>query len=103
MKGVNIMARMYKMMYAIIIGGNFMKGRIYTKTREEAFSRLESEVQIGYEKLKAAEKYTFNSVYSTMDKRYLRGIDGYVGEYLACADDYEKYITYKVSKVRVPV
>ena len=96
------MAGKYKMMWAIIIDGNFMKGKVYTKTKEEAYSKLKSEVLNGYEKLKA-DQYSFNKVYWTMDKEDLIGIDACVGEHLACADDYERFITYKISKVRVPV
>lgn len=98
------MAKKYTYMWAIIIKGNFMEGKIFYKTREEAFAHLESEVIIGYKKLKEVEEAcSFNEVYYTLNKEDLRMIDGYVGEYLACADDYEKYITYSISRIRVRV
>lgn len=94
----------YKMVWAILIDGNFMQGRVYTKTKEEAYSKLKEEVLNGFQKLKKEEECrSYNKVYWTMDKEDLIGIDGLVGERLAWADDYESYITYKVRKVRVPV
>ena len=98
------MANKYKYMHAIIIGGNFMKGVVYYPNKKEAYANLEKEVKEGYKKLKEYdEKHNYNRVYWTTDKNRLIGIDGCVGEHLACADDYEKFITYKVSRIRVPV
>ena len=99
------MANKYKNMYAIKIDGNFMNGMVYFADRETAINNLEKEVLIGYQKLKDYNRvcYPFNKVYWTTDKKILIGIDACVYEHLACSDDTEYYISYKVSRVRVPV
>ena len=95
------MAKKFTYLWAIIIDGNFMKGKVYYNTKDEAYANLESEVKNGYYKLEKAKPW--EQCYYTTDEKYLRGIDGYVGMYLRCADDYEDFITYKVSRVRVPI
>jgi len=91
----------YVYKYAIEINGDFMKGMVYTNTREEAYERLPIEMQIGLEKLNKA--YPWDKHYIITEKRNLLGIDGLVDTYPACADYYYPWISYKVRKVRVPV
>ena len=87
--------------YAIIISGDFMSGKVYFNTKEEAYERLPVEMQIGLEKLDKA--YPWDRHYIISERRNLRGVDGIVDTYQGCADLYYPWISYKVRKVRVPV
>lgn len=95
------MAKKYVYMWAIIIDGNFITGKIYYKTFEEAVSNLEFEAMEGFKKLE--KEYPYYEHYCELNPANLTRCHACVGTYLRDADEYEKFITYKVSKVRVPV
>lgn len=100
------MERRFKYMYAIIIDGNFMKGKVYYSTKKEAYDHLESEILEGYKKLKNEIDrygYSYEEACWSMDIKDLVGVDGSVWIESFNADDIPKYITYKISRVKVLV